>query len=171
MEKRLDSLRKKATNDESWRDFLIRLFRELENLNYIEPVDDNEVLDKPVWYLPYFATSQAKKRIIYDGRAEFKGVCINDFIETGSDLLNSLSDILARFWFGKYGMMADLTKCFFQISLPPDQRDFFFILRFDNHDIGEEKVKAFRLTRHSWSIKSSLFIASYAKFKRLWKIM
>ena len=70
-EKCLDSLRKRAIKNESWCEFLIRSFRELEDLNYIEPVNDNEVLDKPVWYLPYFVTSQAKKRIVCDGRAEF----------------------------------------------------------------------------------------------------
>ena len=65
-----------------------------------------------MWYLSYFFTSQAKKRIVYDGRAEFKDICINDFIQTEPDLLNFLADILARFRLGKYGMMADLTKSF-----------------------------------------------------------
>ena len=46
-----------------------------------------------VWYLPYFVTSQAKKRILYDGKAAFKAVYINDFIETGPDMLNPLADI------------------------------------------------------------------------------
>ena len=113
--------------DKSWCDFLIWLFRELD-LNYNEPVNDKEVLGKPMWYLPYFVTSQAKNRIVYDGRAEFKGVCINDFIETVPDLLTSLANILAKFLLGKYGKMADLTKCFFQMDLPPDQRDLFCIL-------------------------------------------
>ena len=52
-------------------------------------------MKKSVWYLPYFVTSQAKKRIVYEGRAEFDNVCVNEFIETGPDLLNSLADILA----------------------------------------------------------------------------
>ena len=64
-------------------------------------------------------------------------------------------------------MIADLTKCFFLIGLPPDQRDLFPILWFDNHAIGEGKVKAFRFTRHPWGIKSSPFIASYAIQKTL----
>ena len=166
-QRRLYSLKKRAMKDESLRDFLTQSFRELQDLNYIEPVENCETLEKPVWYLPYFVTSQAKKRIVYDGKAEFDSVCINDFIETGPDLLNSLSDILARFRLGRYGMMADLTKCFFQISLPIDQRDLFRILWFDKDDIGEGKVVAFRFTRHPWGIKSSPFIASYAIQKSL----
>ena len=87
-----------------------------------------------MWYLPYFVTSQAKKRIVYDGRAEFDGVCVNEFIETEPDLSNSLADVLARFRLEKLGMMANLTKCFFQIGLPEDQRDLFRILWFDNNN-------------------------------------
>ena len=69
---------------------------------------------------------------------------------------------MAKFRLGKYGVTADLTKCFFQIGLHPDQRELLRILWFDNHDIGEGKVKAYRFTRHPWGIKSSPFIASYA---------
>ena len=124
-------------------------------------------MKKPVWYLPYFVTSQAKKRIVYDGRAEFDGVRVNEFIETGPDLLNLLADILARFRLGKFGMMADLTKCFFLIGLPEAQRDLFRILWFDNNDIGQGKVVKFRFTHHLWGVKSSPFIANFAIQKTL----
>ena len=50
-------------------------------------------MKKPVWYLLYFVAAQAKKSVVYDSRAEFGGVCVNEFIETGPDLLNSLADI------------------------------------------------------------------------------
>ena len=94
---RLENLKKKALKDTDLREFLTECFCELQELNYIERVDDSEMLETSVWYLPYFVTSQAKKRIVYDGKAAFKDVCINDFIETGPDLLNPLADILARF--------------------------------------------------------------------------
>ena len=74
----------------------------------------------------------------YDGKAAFEGVCINDFIETGTDLLNPLANILARFRLGKFAMMADLTKCFFQIGVPAEQRDLFRILWFDKTMLGKK---------------------------------
>ena len=64
-------------------------------------------------------------------------------------------------------MMADLTKCFFQIGLPEDQRDLFRILWFDNDDKGQGKVVKFRFTRDLWGVKSSPFIASFAIQKTL----
>ena len=167
-QKRLNSLRKKALKDEDLRSFLAESFCDLQDLSYIEPVvDRNGVDESVVWYLPYFVTSQAKKRIVYDGRADLNGVCINDFIETGPDLLNSLADILARFRLGKFGMMADLTKCFFQIGLPENQRDLFRILWFENNDVENGKMVKFRFTRHPWGVKSSPFIASFAIQKTL----
>ena len=144
------------------REFLTECFCELQKLNYIERVDDSEMLETSVWYLQYFVTSQAKKRIVYNGKAAFEGVCINDFIETGPDLLNSLGDILARFRLGKFAMMADLTKCFFQIGVPAEQRDLFRILWFDKNDVREGNVVTYRFTCHPWGVKSSPFIASFA---------
>ena len=164
---RLDSLRRKALKDDELLVFLTESFCELQEAGYIELVDDISGSEGPVWYLPYFVTSQAKKRIVYDGSATLGGLCINDFIETGPDLLNSLADILARFRLGKFGLMADLTKCFFQIGLPTEQRDAFRVLWFEKNDVVAGKVSAFRFTRHPWGVKSSPFIASFAIQKAL----
>ena len=43
----------------------------------------------------------------------------------------------------------------------------FRILWFDNHDIGEGKVKTFWFTCHPWGIKSNPFVASYVIQKTL----
>ena len=59
---RLENLRKKALKDTNLQEFLTECFCELHELNYIERVDNSEVFETPVWYLPYFVTSQAKKQ-------------------------------------------------------------------------------------------------------------
>ena len=153
--------------DTNLREFLTECFCELQELNYIERVDDSEMLETLVWYLPYFVTSQAKKRIVYNDKAAFEGVSINDFIETGPDLLNPLADNLARFRLGKFAIMADLTKWFFQIGVPAEQRDLFRILWFDKNDVRERNVVTYWFTRHPWGVKSSPFIASFAIQKTL----
>ena len=56
----------------------------------IERAPDEMDYSKSVWYLQYFVTSQAKKQIVYDGKSEYKGVCVNDVIMAGPDLLNPL---------------------------------------------------------------------------------
>ena len=77
---RLEILRKKAMKDDDLGVFLTQSFRELQDSNYIELVNDGNEVKKPVWYFPYFVTFEAKKRIVYDGRAEFDGVWVNNFI-------------------------------------------------------------------------------------------
>ena len=108
---------------------------ELKENGYIERASDEMDCSKSVWYLPYFVTSQAKKRIVYDGKSGYKGVCVNDVIMAGPDLLNPLLHVLMRFLMGKFTLIADVTKCFFQIELPEAQRDLFRLLWFENNDI------------------------------------
>ena len=79
-QKRLDSLKKKAMKDEDLCVFLTELFHEPQYSNYIEPVDESEAVGNSMWYMPYFVTFSAKKRIVYDGRIDLNGVCKNDFI-------------------------------------------------------------------------------------------
>ena len=68
-----------------------------------------------MWYMPYFVTFSAKKRIVYDGGIDLNGVCKNDFTETRPDLLNSLAEILARFRLGKAGMITNFIIRFFKL--------------------------------------------------------
>ena len=42
-------------------------------------------------------TSQAKKSIVYEEKFKYKRICVNDVITTGTDLLNPLVHVLARF--------------------------------------------------------------------------
>ena len=58
--------------------------------------------------------------------------------------------------------MADLTKCFFQISILEEQLDLFRILWFDKNDVREGNLVTYRFTCHPWGVKSSPFIASFS---------
>ena len=112
--------------------------------------------------VPYFVTSQAKKQIVYHGKAKFKGVCVNDAILSGPDLLNSLVGILMCFRFGEFALMADVTKCYFQIGLPEAQKDLFRILWYENDDVEHGRIVPFHFCVHPWGLKSSSFIACLA---------
>ena len=136
--------------------------QKLKSKSYIEKTDESVYDSRREWYLPYFVTSQAKKRIVYDGKSEYKGVCVNDVIMTGPDLLNPLAHMLARFRKGRYALMADMTKYFFHIKLPVAQRDLCRILWFGNDDVYKGKLVPFCFCVHPWGIKSSPYIACLA---------
>ena len=58
--------------------------------------------------------------------------------------------------------MADITKCFFQISLPEHQQDLFRILWYKDDDISKGELQPYKFTRHVWGIVRSPYIACVA---------
>ena len=63
---------------------------------------------------------------------------------------------------GQYALMANITKCFFQISLPEHQQDRFRILWYKDDDISKGELQPYKFTRHVWGIVSSPYIACVA---------
>ena len=100
--------------------------------------------------------------MVFDGTAKLQGSALNDAVLSGVNLLNNLVDVLTRFRVGKYACMADLSKCFFQVSLPENHRDLFRLVWFRNSDIDGGYIQLFLFTRHVWGINSSPYIALFA---------
>ena len=155
------SLRRKALGDPTLNRTLTDTFQELLAEGWLTHVEKVKV-NGPTWYLPFFVTKQEKSRVVYDGAATFKGVCLNHAVLPGANLLNRLTDVLTRFRLGRFACMADLSKCFFQISIPEDQRDLFRLVWFKDNDIKLGETEIFRFCRHVWGINSSPYIALHA---------
>ena len=66
---------------------------------------------------------------------------------------------------GRYACTADLSKCFFQVAMPENQRDLFRLISYRNNDFDERKVQLYRFTRCVWEINSSPFIALFTNKK------
>ena len=129
------------------------------------PVDSNP-LCKPYWYLPFFVTKQAKSIVVFDGAATYKGVSLNDAVYPGENLLNGLVDVLTRFRLGKFACMADISKCFFQVSIPESQRNLYRLIWLKDNDLVNGFTQIYRFTRRVWGVNSSPYIALLA-IKRL----
>ena len=67
---------------------------------------------------------------------------------------------------GKFACMANVSKCFFQVSIPESQRDLFRLIWFKDNDLVSGFTQIYRFTRHVWGINSSSYIALLA-IKRL----
>ena len=124
------------------------------------------MLCKPCWYLPFFVTKQAKPRVVFDGAATYKDVSLNDPVYPGENFLNGLVDVLTRFRLGKFACMADVSKCFFQDSIPESQRDLFRLIWFKDNDLVNGFTQIYRFTRHVWGVNSGPYIGLLA-IKRL----
>jgi len=141
---------------------LLATFNELLCENWLVPVNDVSVDVPRCWYLPFFVTTAAKPRVVYDGASTVEGMSINQAVLAGENLLNNLVDVLIRFRLGRYACVADVSKCFFQVKIPEDQQDFFRIIWYQDNDLDNGKPQIFRFTRHVWGINSSPYIALLA---------
>ena len=158
--KRTLSMRRKALQDLSLKDTLVKTFAQLVEENWIVPVDS--VVSDSKWYLPFFVTRSAKPRVVYDGAAMVEGMSLNQAVLAGENLLNNLVEVLIRFRLGKYACVTDVSKCFFQVGIPRDQQDLFRIVWFENNDLDRGVTQIFRFTRHVWGINSSPYVALLA---------
>ena len=142
---------------------LFETFKEMISEGWVVPVYDGGAADSKCWYLPFFVTKQEKPRVVFDGAATFDGTALKDAVFPGINLLNNgLVDVLTRFRKGRYACMADLSKCFLQVSVPENQRDLFRLVWFKNNDIDEGEIHILKFTRHVWGVNSSPYIALFA---------
>ena len=158
------SLRKTAMRNPELKQTLVGTFKEPIDEQWIQPVDVD--CDKPMWYLPYFVTKTTKPRVVHDGSAVFDGMSLNQVVLAGENLLNNLEEVLVRFRLGKFACVADLSKCFFQVKIPRDQRNLFRLIWFKDSEMLSDDIQVYRFTRHVWGINSSPFVALLA-IKRL----
>ena len=140
-------LQKSALKNNSVKKTLIDTFHEIISNEWLVPVDSNP-LCKPCYYLPFFVTKQAKSRVVFNGTVTYKGVLLNDAVYPGENLLNGLVDVLTCFHLGKFVCMADVSKCFFQVSIPESQHDLFCLIWFKDNDLVNGFTQIYRFTRH-----------------------
>lgn len=82
---------------------------------------DTPLSVNPVWHLPHFGVLNPNKlnklRLVYDAAAKYKGACLNDYLLTGPDLLNSLLGVLFKFPCGQIAYTADIADIFYILGL------------------------------------------------------
>ena len=65
-----------------------------------------------------------KLRRVSNARAKYKGVCLNDMLLTGTDLLANLLGIILRFRKKRYPLSVDIEAMYKQVSVCPADRKF-----------------------------------------------
>ena len=114
--------------------------------------------ESQIHYLPHHAVVKAssqKLRVVYDASAKpFKGAfSLNECLETGPSLIQSLADILTRFRLKKCAYVADIAKAFLQIVVDPCDRDSLRLLWRKG-----EQVIIYRFKRLPFGLSSSPFV-------------
>ena len=119
-----------------------------------------------VCYLPHHGVNKSGKkyRVVYDAAARpSKGsFSLNDCLEPGPNLMNSLLHILLKFRLRKYAAKADIAKAFLQVEINIRDRDALRLLWLE----GDE-VWIYRFARLPFGLTSAPFILAAVMLKQL----
>ena len=113
--------------------------------------------ESQIHYLNHHGVTKPPKklRIVYDASASaFKAASsLNDCLESGPSLMQSLADILTRFRLRRFGYIADIAKAFLQVVVHPCDRDSLRLLWFEG-----DHVIIYRFNRLPFGLTSSPFL-------------
>ena len=144
-------------------DSIMQEFKANQFIEKINVEEVNETVSEKVFYLPHRPVIRehaetTKVRIVFDAstKANQNSVSLNECLETGPPLQNSLWDILIRTRMRPILLSGDIEKAFYQIRIREFERD---VLRF--HWISALDVNIIeinRFTRLIMGLTQSLFV-------------
>ena len=131
---------------------------------YAERVPSAEFAQKECCYLPHSAVIKenrqtTKVRVVHDASAKgLDGFSINDCLMSGPKLHPDIIGILLRFRQNRVGLMADISKMFFQIANLPEERKFHRFLWREN---DSEPIQHYQMTVTTFGFADSPVKAIY----------
>lgn len=140
--------------------------KNLLDKDYAVEVTPDEIhnVQHNVFYTPIFFIHPTGKRVrlIWDFSAKINGKSVNDFLLTGPNLYNNLTEILFKLREYPYIAKGDVAEMFHQIMIYEDDTHALrFIFRFS----PEEKVRIFRMKVLPFGARCSPVISQYVKNK------
>ena len=123
--KRFFTIEKRLDRD---KEFASLYYKEMERFienGYAKKVDD-EMTRERVWYLPHFGVTNPNKRnkvrIVFDAAAKSDGISLNDQLDSGPDLLQSLPGVILRFRLYAVAVKADIKDMYLRVKMREQDR-------------------------------------------------
>lgn len=157
---RLKWIKKKLESNSIFKEDYLTFMNNLTTQGFAEMVPEQEVEGEPghVWYIPHHGVYHPRKpgkiRVVFDCTATYKGVSLNGRLMQGPDMTNLLVGILCRFRLEPVAFMADIESMFYQVKVPPNQRDYLRYLWWPDGDTSKDLVDH-RMTVHIFGGNSS----------------
>ena len=129
-----------------------------------ELVPEDEIEAENSWYIPhhgvYHPHKPNKVRVVFDCSARHQGVCLNEHLMQGPDLINSLTGVLCRFREGPVAFTCDVEKMYHQFRVAPRHRNFLRFLWWNNNDLSKAP-RDYRMKVHLFGAASSPGCANF----------
>lgn len=163
--RRLKKIEEKMDSDPAFEKNYSSQIENLLKKGYATPCDGSEDASAISWYLPHFAVQNPNKpgkyRLVFDAAARSNGVCLNDELLEGPDLLLSLQGIIFRFREKAVAITADIQEMFLRVKIrPQDQPAQQFLWR------GKEREKPpqkYKMTSMIFGAASSPYMAHHIR--------
>ena len=129
---------------------------------YLENIDN--IADSSQNFLTTFMVlkgsgENTKARLVVNGARKFKGECLNDFLETGGNVMIDLTELLLKLRQAKYVVSCDLKDMFLNIKVSPEDRQY---LRVFYRKSPEDELQVYQFTVHAFGLSSSPCVAMTA---------
>ena len=123
-------------------------------------------------YLPHHPVIRTDKatsrvRIVCDTSAQGDGPSLNDCLETGSNTLPQIIDILLLFRINKTALISDIKQTVLNVSISESDRDFLRFLWVNDINSNETKIIIRTFARVAFGTKASQFLLASAISKHL----
>lgn len=164
--RRLKSLEKKIGSNEGFAQRYTDRVNHLLLNDFAEEVETSDLGPTPrTWYLPHFGVDNPNKkklRLVFDAASKSNGLCLNDYLLQGPDLLASLLGIMMRFRENKFAVTGDIKDMFLRVKIKKEDQDAFrFLWRKNPND----PVKTYKMTSLIFGANCSPFVAQFVKNK------
>ena len=141
--KRLKPLEKRFIRDKNFKAQYSEQTESMIDKNYMEVVNKTQKnFSNRTWFILHHAVVNPEKlqlRVVFDCRAEYKGLLLNNCLMQGPDLVNSLVAVLTRFRKDEIANVSDVAAMFYQVSVQTDQNSLQF-LWWPNGDINKKPI-------------------------------
>ena len=165
VKKRFNSISQQLKNNEDLCQEYCSFMKLMDENDFMERVlDDNDADTGNYWYLSHHPVRHKQKnkiRPVFDCSLKHKGLSINDVLRKGPDLANTLAGVLLRFRSEKIAVTADISKMFYMVRLPTQDRDFFRFFWYPENKMNQSPA-IFRMTAHVFGATSSPAVANFA---------
>ena len=99
-----------------------------------------------------------KVRIVFDASARYQGTSLNDVIEQGPTLQNSLFDVLLRFRYNRVAVCCDIQEMYLRVGIIPSDRRFHCFLW---RESPSENPEVYQFNRLVFGVNASPYLAQF----------
>ncbi|XP_024868727.1 uncharacterized protein LOC112452640, partial [Temnothorax curvispinosus] len=146
---RLKALERKLEKQPALKQQYHEFMHEYLELNHMSEVPVDKIDDKPVYYIPHHAVLKedgitTKLRVVFDASCKTtSGQSLNDFLQTGPNLQDDLSDIIIRLRQHEYALAADI-KMYRQVEVADEHPEYGYYYNTVTYGMTNSSFEAIR---------------------------